>query len=215
MNEYLLRESNYRGEQLTRILGATQITVCGAGALGSNFVHEIMRQGAMNVTVIDDDRVEAHNISTQMYAPNHVGQLKTNALGALMWILLRQPLTSATRHLTRQNCARLLKGAALVVDTFDNSKSSYLVWNWCIENDVPCLRRGMSEVGMYGQVAWPDGVNFTVDIGTDLDPCDVPATRNLISITVALGCEAVMRWLGTLEKREGQLTLNDMHVTWR
>jgi len=37
----------------------------GAGALGSNFVEPLVRQGARSVRVIDRDRVEEHNVGTQ------------------------------------------------------------------------------------------------------------------------------------------------------
>ena len=41
--------------------------MCGAGAVGSNLVDNLARQGAENLCVVDRDRVEEHNVSTQVW----------------------------------------------------------------------------------------------------------------------------------------------------
>ena len=51
-------EESYRGTKPMQALREKQIVVCGAGALGSNLVDLLCRQGISNVRVIDMDRVE-------------------------------------------------------------------------------------------------------------------------------------------------------------
>lgn len=55
-------EEIYRGKDLISKLGKYKITVCGVGALGSNLVDNLARQGFSNFKVIDMDRVESHNV---------------------------------------------------------------------------------------------------------------------------------------------------------
>lgn len=210
MSESTLRESNYRGQELLDRLAELNIIVCGAGALGSNFIHEIMRQGALNVTAIDDDRVEEHNISTQMYGPEHVGSLKTNAIVSVMWVLLRKVVMTCSQELTYRNAHRELSKADLVIDTFDNAASRQAVRDTCEYLGIPCLHLGMSVGGNYGNAYW--SANYVID-ETLGDPCEIPATRNLISIVVAMGCEAVMRWLADNRQDNMEFTLRDMRIT--
>ena len=53
-------------------LAAARITVCGAGALGSHLADNLARQGAAKLAVVDFDRVEAHNVGTQLYRRDEV-----------------------------------------------------------------------------------------------------------------------------------------------
>jgi molybdopterin/thiamine biosynthesis adenylyltransferase len=43
------------------------VTVCGAGALGANITENLARSGAGSLVVIDRDRIEERNLSTQPY----------------------------------------------------------------------------------------------------------------------------------------------------
>lgn len=212
MSESILRETNYRGQELTDKLADTKITVCGAGALGSNFIHEIVRQGARTIKAIDFDRVEEHNISTQMYGYSHIGQLKTRSIQSLIWMLFNLQIRIYSRELTYRNTEQELKGSDLVVDTFDNAASRNLVINTCKRLDIPCLHLGMSEDGHYGNAIW-SMVHYHDGQSRFNDPCEVPATRNLISITVAMGCELVMEYVREGESSDMEFTLKDMRIT--
>ena len=80
MNELYLHESSYRGEDAIEELGRAKVTLCGAGALGSLLADNLVRQGVRRLTVIDDDRVEIHNVNTQLYGEGDVGAFKVNVL---------------------------------------------------------------------------------------------------------------------------------------
>src|ERR1051326_7733940 len=67
MADKFLHEALYRGQEAIAKLGQAQITICGAGALGSHLIDTLARQGVRRLTVIDMDRVEEHNIGTQIY----------------------------------------------------------------------------------------------------------------------------------------------------
>ena len=69
-------EQLYRGADLLAKLAALRITLCGAGAVGSNLADNLVRQGLTHLRVIDHDRVEEHNVSTQLYGESEVGTWK-------------------------------------------------------------------------------------------------------------------------------------------
>ncbi len=73
MTELYLHEMLYRGRDAIEKLAKASITICGAGALGSLLADNLARQGAARLAVIDFDRVEAHNIGTQLYRREDVG----------------------------------------------------------------------------------------------------------------------------------------------
>jgi tRNA A37 threonylcarbamoyladenosine dehydratase len=73
-------EQLYRGADLISRLAALRVTLCGAGAVGSNLADNLVRQGLSRLRVIDHDRVEEHNVSTQLYGEDEVGTFKAEAL---------------------------------------------------------------------------------------------------------------------------------------
>src|SRR5688500_8275806 len=73
-------EQIYRGADVLARLAALRTTLCGAGAVGSNLADNLARQGLAHRRVIDHDRVEEHNVSTQLYGESDVGAWKVEAL---------------------------------------------------------------------------------------------------------------------------------------
>ena len=61
-------------------LGAQRITNCGAGALGSQLPNNLARQGFKDLRVNDRDRIEEHNVGTQLYGESNIGAWKVEVL---------------------------------------------------------------------------------------------------------------------------------------
>lgn len=53
-------------------LSSTQFKVIGSGSLGSLITHALAMMGGEDIEVYDDDVVELHNLSTQLFAANSV-----------------------------------------------------------------------------------------------------------------------------------------------
>src|SRR6266581_624600 len=70
----------YRGDESLAKLAAFSLTLCGAGALGSHLADNLVRQGLQKIRVIDRDRVEEHNVSTQLYGEADIGAWKVEVL---------------------------------------------------------------------------------------------------------------------------------------
>ena len=59
-------------------LGRIRVVVVGCGGIGSPLSVLLSKMGITNVTFIDDDIVEAHNIPSQMFHPMAVGEKKVH-----------------------------------------------------------------------------------------------------------------------------------------
>jgi len=209
MPEHFLHESLYRGEEAIARLGAARIVVCGAGALGSHLTENLVRQGARQLTVIDDDRVESHNIGTQVYEEGDVGAPKAEVLRARCFRAAGVEMSAITKRLAEQNVAKLLRGADLVCDTFDNSASRGLLTTYCREQNVACLHLGVN--ADYGEVRWNEVYRVPGDVLTG-NACDYPLARNLVLFVVALGGEAITRFLVEDERENYSFTLRDLTI---
>lgn len=56
------------------------IHVIGCGALGSWLTFFLLKMGFKNVTIYDFDEIEEHNLPNQMFAEEHIGKQKVEAL---------------------------------------------------------------------------------------------------------------------------------------
>src|SRR6516225_8111984 len=75
-----IHEEIYRGKDQLARLASVPVTLCGAGAIGSQLADNLARQGLREWKVIDRDRVEEHNVGTQLYGESEVGAWKVEAL---------------------------------------------------------------------------------------------------------------------------------------
>jgi molybdopterin-synthase adenylyltransferase len=204
-----LHEAFYRGSDALDRLGQQHIVICGAGALGSHLAENLVRQGVRRLTVVDFDRVEAHNIGTQAYDEGDVGALKVEALRARCFRATGVEIEAVSKRVTAQNAQKLLRDASLVCDAFDNSASRQLVTDQCRKRALPCLHLGVN--AGYGEVRWND--HYRVP-GDTLAPnaCDYPLARNLVLLVVALGSEAIVRYVLEDRAESCSVTLRDLTV---
>lgn len=201
-------EQIHRGRDAMHKLAAAKIVICGAGALGSNLAVNLARMGMTKLTVIDRDRVEEHNIGTQVYGVDDIGALKAEILRNLIYREIGEEIVCITQELREQNAIKLLRGHDLVVDAFDNSVSRRAIYDTCKSNNLPCLHTGLS--GEYGQVQWNE--NYIVPSDANDDVCDYPLARNLIMLVVAMSSEAVIRYLLNAQQNNLSVTLADMSI---
>ena len=72
MNIYK-RQSNFvKPEQLD-----FPILLIGAGGTGSWAGLSLAKMGALDVSIVDPDHIEAHNVASQVYFPGEIGELKS------------------------------------------------------------------------------------------------------------------------------------------
>ena len=79
-------ELEYRGESVMDSFHE-KIVICGCGAIGSNLADNLVRTGFTNIKLVDFDRVEEHNLSTQIYTSDSIGQKKSRRWPSMFFLL--------------------------------------------------------------------------------------------------------------------------------
>src|SRR5262249_1866607 len=96
----LHHEELYRGADCLAGLAKVRVTLCGAGALGSHLADNLVRQGFGPLRVIDRDRVEEHNVSTQLYGVSDAGAWKVEVLRNRLFRAANVEIEAVARELT-------------------------------------------------------------------------------------------------------------------
>ncbi len=209
MSSKFLHEEIYRGADAVAQLAEPLITICGGGALGSNLADNLARQGFRNMRVIDRDRVDEHNVSTQIYGVADVGAHKTDVLRNHLFRVAEVEIDAINKELEERNARKLLKGSRIVVDTFDNSASRQLVQQQCRADKLTCLHVGL--YADYCEAIWDGSYRVPRDVAGDV--CEYPLARNLVLLAVSIASEALVRFLLSGEQTDRSATLADFSVS--
>jgi molybdopterin/thiamine biosynthesis adenylyltransferase len=201
-------EMLYRGTDHLARLAATPITLCGAGALGSHLADNLVRQGFGALCVIDRDRVEEHNVSTQLYGEADVGAWKVEVLRHRLFRTAGVEIEAVARELTERNARGLLKDAGVVLDTFDNAASRRSVQDQCRALARPCLHVGL--FADYAEVVWDAHYRVPHDVAGDV--CDYALARNLVLLAVAVASETLIRYVVEGTRQDWSVTLRDFAI---
>lgn len=201
-------EALHRSAEVMTKLREAPVTVCGAGAIGANLAETLARCGAGRLTVIDRDRVEERNLSTQPWYRTDVGNPKARILANTLFRALGTAVGAQAVELTGANVGKLLKGASLVVDAFDNSGSRQVVTDYCQRAGVPCLHVGLADG--YAEVMWNEVYRVPSDAHDDV--CDYPLARSLVLLAVAVATDCAVRFLATGERLSYTVTLADLSI---
>jgi molybdopterin/thiamine biosynthesis adenylyltransferase len=139
------------------------ITIVGVGALGSHAVQFLRNSGA-TIRVIDFDRVEQKNTSSQFHGVSQVGKSKVASLQQAMLFLFKSKLEVIPHKLTKDNQKQLLGGADLVIDCLDNGEARRLVQSYVRAENIPCVHGALAADGGFGRVIWDE--KFEIDDAT-------------------------------------------------
>jgi molybdopterin/thiamine biosynthesis adenylyltransferase len=184
------------------------VTVCGAGALGANITENLARSGWENLKVIDRDRIEERNLSTQPYYRSDIGAFKAKILANNLYRALGIKVDGQSKELTAANATQLLANSGLVVDTFDNSIGRQAVKDCCANQSIPCLHVGLATD--YAEIIWNE--NYRVPSPVNDDVCDYPLARNLALLTVAVASEAMVNFVADKQQQNFTVTLGDLAI---
>lgn len=205
----LVHEEIYRGGDLLKKMAEQDLLICGAGAIGSNLVENLVRQGFKKITVIDFDRVDDHNRHTQIYDRRDIGQLKVNALKSRIFNIMGVSIEIISQKLEQSNIERVMKKDFLVIDGFDNTESRRLITEYCNGTGKTCLHAGLNRD--YAEVVWnqfyrvPDSVK-------GMDVCEYPLARNVILMAVAVASEVLIKYLDRGVYENYAITLKDLKI---
>jgi len=205
---FLYHEELYRSPQFMKQLEDIRITICGAGALGANLAESLIRSGVKQLKVIDRDRIEERNLSTQPYFRADVGSFKAKILSASLFRAVGAKVQAECKELTSGNVRKFLKDTDLVIDAFDNSVAREAVTAFCLKKELPCLHTGMATE--YAEVIWNELYQVPSDAMDDI--CDYPLARNLVTLTSSITSEVILRYIATGQKENYTLTFGDLKI---
>jgi len=206
----LVHEEKFRGQDLLKKMAEQEFIICGVGAIGSNLVETMVRQGFKKFTIIDMDRVDDHNRHTQIYGRRDIGQLKVSAVKARIYDMMGITIEAESKKLEANNIKKLLTAGSIVVDGFDNSESRRLVADHCRANKILCLHAGLYKD--YAEVHWNDGYRVPEPV-KGLDVCEYPLARNVILMAITVATEVIIRYLEKGIFENYSITLGDMKIT--
>jgi len=132
--EMLAALEKRQGVEAVRKLQAATVAVCGLGGLGSNIAISLARAGVGKLILVDFDRVDVTNLHRQQYKAGQVGLPKPEALLANLKEIA--PYTEFETHfekVTEENISRLLGGADVVCEAFDNAEAKAMLVNVVLE----------------------------------------------------------------------------------
>ena len=201
-------EQLYRSAAVMSLIENFPVTVCGAGALGANIVESLARSGFCQLRVIDRDRIEERNLSTQPYYRSDIGAFKAKILANNLYRALGVNIDAHSKELTSANADRLLANSATVIDTFDNSVGRQAVKDSCASVFIHCVHVGLA--ADYSEIIWNQ--HYRVPSAANDDVCDYTWARNLVMLTVAVACEVIVRFVATKEQQNLTYTIGDFAV---
>ena len=103
-------------------LSNLKVTLIGAGSIGSTTAVWLAKMGITNLTIYDDDLVEEHNWSNQLYSEADIGRPKVEAL----WDVMEQFCNFTPRAVAHRYTDEPL--TEVVISAVDSMASRKAIW---------------------------------------------------------------------------------------
>ena len=112
--------------------------------------------------------------------------------------------------MTKDNASRILKGAAFVVDCFDNTRSRQILKDY-EDCSVPVLHGGLYED--YAECVWSSSYKVP-QVKEGIDVCDYPLARNIILLLISVMTEEIIEYFSSDSPRatSWSITLKDKAI---
>ena len=172
------------------------VTIVGVGALGSHLV-QLLRNEDVTIEIVDHDRVEQKNLTSQLHTRQHVGKLKVEALKQLMQFLWGYKLQVVPHRLTYENGRQLLDGSDLVVDCTDNAEARHLMRCFALIEHVPLIHGALAAGGEFGRVGWYPEFKVDSEVWAGAATCEDGRFLPMIVTVSSYLAKAVQTYLAT------------------
>jgi adenylyltransferase/sulfurtransferase len=208
------------GEGQRKLLGA-QVTVIGAGGIGSPAIQYLAAAGVGRLRLIDDDRVSLDNLQRQiLFGVGDVGRPKTDAAaGAVARLNPDTRFEGVARRLDRSNVAELLDGADLVLDGSDNFATRLIVSDYATAARLPLVSAaiGQFQIQIGTFLGWePDKPCYRCFVGDafDSEDCDSCSEVGVLGPMAGIAgtwaaAEAIRQIVGFGQESAGKLHIFD------
>lgn len=135
----------------------SNIAIIGCGGLGGNISEYLTRIGVGNITIMDFDVFEEHNMNRQNFSNMEtLGKYKAEVLKeGLEKINPAVTITALNEEFTKNS--KSLKNATLVIDALDNPDVKKELHAFCVEHDKQFVHGAIA--GYNGQFLCSDGLH--------------------------------------------------------
>jgi molybdopterin/thiamine biosynthesis adenylyltransferase len=169
------------------------------------------KQGFETFTVIDNDRIEKHNIGTQMWGLREINGKKVQIMRNIIFSTTGINIQALDKELTEENADKLLNvPKAIIIDSFDNFKSRGIIMNHCRDNKINCLHIGLSDT--YAEVVWDEKYKIPTVKNKGIDVCEYPLSRNIAMLATIIGIETIIKFIAENSKISYSITLKDLKI---
>lgn len=117
-------------------LSSLRVLVIGAGGIGSPTTVSLAKLGVRNITVMDDDRLEAHNLPSQFYSPRALGEYKVNALAGMVHYLTGTIISIDSERFHSYNGDRYAQRSDIIISGVDSMQARKDIWDIVKQHDV-------------------------------------------------------------------------------
>jgi len=108
------------------------VLVIGLGALGTTVCEKLVRAAPLKLIILDHDKVEKENLTSQLYFENQIGKRKTHATKQnLLKINPKSKIKVINTTFTPDNSKKIISEANLVIDCTDNFFTRYTINEAC------------------------------------------------------------------------------------
>lgn len=130
----------------------SRAAIVGCGGLGGYIIEQLARLGVGQITAIDPDVFEEHNLNRQLLSlPKALGMSKVDVVvRRIAQVNPAVTISPINAKLSAANGSGLLKGADVVVDGLDSIPGRLELATVCSELGVPMVHGTIA--GWYGQV---------------------------------------------------------------
>jgi molybdopterin/thiamine biosynthesis adenylyltransferase len=138
-----------------------KITIIGIGALGSHVALFMRNVPKISLTLIDDDKVETKNLSSQAHTRMGLGKNKAQSLAQFLQGAYQLKVTPIPHRLGPHNIEALLGSADLVIDCVDNGETRQSIQDFVRKRGIACLHGGVNAGGTFGLALWDE--DYSID----------------------------------------------------
>ncbi|GAA6213262.1 hypothetical protein NBRC116602_30030 [Hyphomicrobiales bacterium 4NK60-0047b] len=141
---------------LAKCLGEVNVLIVGCGSVGSYMAEKLIRAGVGEMTLIDPDEVESHNLTRTTYKYNDIGTLKVEALSAHLKAI--NPWCSSKvesekfEAVSKQKIKDYVQASSLIICGADDKVTQGILNRIASYHDKPMIVPGLYQGAKGGEV---------------------------------------------------------------
>ena len=163
---YLRNQRTVSSQDQIRLL-ESKVAVVGLGGLGGSVVETLARAGVGELTLIDGDLFEEHNLNRQLYCnPGTVGKSKVEAAQRHIFTINQAvKVTTFPTYLTSENGPDLLDKCHVVVDCLDNITARFDVEGSAKNKGIPLVSGALAGLSGHVTTVFPEDAGLVLFYG--------------------------------------------------